>query len=80
MASKYIDTISVMQVIGCCYNNPSLLGLTDKYTIIEEKGPDHDKIFTAEVSCNNKKLAIGKGKTKKQAEMEAARKALEYMK
>ena len=49
-------------------------------TIIEEKGPDHDKTFTAEVSCNNKKLAIGKGKTKKQAEMEAARKALEYMK
>lgn len=36
MASKYIDTISVMQVIGCCYNNPSLLDLTDKYTIIEE--------------------------------------------
>lgn len=51
-----------------------------RYTIIEEKGPDHDKTFTAEVSCNNKKLAIGKGKTKKQAEMEAARKALEYMK
>ena len=25
-----------MQVIGCCYNNPSLLDLTDKYTIIEE--------------------------------------------
>ena len=51
-----------------------------RYTIIEEKGPDHDKTFTAEVSCNNKKLAIGKGKTKKQAEIEAARKALEYMK
>ena len=51
-----------------------------RYTIIEEKGPDHDKTFTAEVSCNNKKLAIGKGKTKKQAEMAAARKALEYMK
>lgn len=25
-----------------------------RYTIIEEKGPDHDKTFTAEVSCNNK--------------------------
>ena len=51
-----------------------------EYSIIKEEGPDHDKTFTAEVSCNNKKLAIGKGKTKKQAEMEAARKALEYMK
>lgn len=38
------------------------------------------KLLLQEVSCNNKKLAIGKGKTKKQAEMEAARKALEYMK
>lgn len=35
-----------------------------KYVIINEQGPDHDKIFTAEVSCDNKKLAIGKGKTK----------------
>ena len=50
-----------------------------KYVIINEQGPDHDKIFTAEVSCDNKKLAIGKGKTKKQAEMEAARIALENM-
>ncbi len=50
-----------------------------KYIIIEEKGPDHDKTFTAEVSCNNKKLAIGQGKTKKQAEMDAARLALKNM-
>ncbi len=47
-----------------------------KYEIIKEEGPDHDKKFTARVSCNGKKLAIGKGKTKKSAEMEAARKAL----
>ena len=50
-----------------------------EYTIISEKGPDHDKTFEAEVSCNNKKLATGVGKTKKQAEMKAAEKALEKM-
>ncbi len=47
-----------------------------KYEIIKEEGPDHDKKFTARVSCNGKKLATGEGKTKKSAEMEAARKAL----
>lgn len=47
-----------------------------KYEIIKEEGPDHDKKFTARVSCNNKILAIGEGKTKKLAEMEAAKKAI----
>ena len=51
-----------------------------KYTILKESGPDHDKTFEAQVECNNKKLAIGTGKSKKQAEMEAARKALENLK
>ena len=47
-----------------------------KYKIIKEFGPDHDKNFIAEVSCNEKLLAEGTGKSKKMAEMEAARKAL----
>lgn len=47
-----------------------------KYEIIKEEGPDHDKKFTARVSCNGKILSSGEGKTKKLAEMEAARKAL----
>ncbi len=47
-----------------------------KYEIIKEEGPDHDKKFTARVSCNDKILAIGEGRTKKSAEMEAARKAM----
>ena len=51
-----------------------------KYTIIKETGPDHDKTFEAQVECNHKRLAIGSGKSKKLAEMEAARKALENLK
>lgn len=51
-----------------------------KYTIIKETGPDHDKTFEAQVECNHKKLAEGTGKSKKLAEMEAARKALQNLK
>ena len=50
-----------------------------EYEIIKENGPDHEKEFTAEVKCNGKILAQGIGKTKKQAEMEAAKKALDNM-
>ena len=49
------------------------------YEVIQTIGPDHDKTFIVEVSCDGKKLAKGKGKTKKQAEMQAAQKALEGM-
>ncbi len=50
------------------------------YCILKEEGPDHDKTFTAQVSCNDKKLAVGIGKSKKAAEMQAAQKALENIK
>ena len=50
------------------------------YIIVGEKGPDHDKEFEAEVRCNSKSLARGKGRTKKQAEMQAAKQALDNMK
>ena len=50
-----------------------------KYNIISEKGPDHNKEFTAEVVIDNKKMQTGTGKSKKAAEMEAARKTLEIL-
>lgn len=50
-----------------------------KYEIINETGPDHDKTFTAQVKLNGKVLATGTGKTKKQAEMDAADKALKII-
>ena len=51
-----------------------------KYDVIKTSGPDHNKTFTVQVFCDEKPLAIGEGKTKKQAEMEAAQKALEKIK
>ena len=50
-----------------------------KYEIINETGPDHDKTFTAQVKLNGKVLGTGTGKTKKQAEMDAADKALKII-
>ncbi len=51
-----------------------------KYTVIKEIGPDHDKIFTVKVEADGRELAIGEGRTKKAAEMDAAGKALEKLK
>ena len=51
-----------------------------EYELINESGPDHDKTFQVKVKCNNKVLAEGKGKSKKEAQMQAAKKALENLK
>lgn len=48
-----------------------------EYSITNESGPDHDKTFEAEVEVNGKVLAKGVGKSKKAAQMQAAKKALE---
>ena len=48
-----------------------------EYKIIKETGPDHDKSFEAEVEVNGNILATGIGKSKKEAQMQAAKKALE---
>jgi ribonuclease-3 len=46
------------------------------YRIISESGPDHRRVFQAEVSWKGKVLATGKGKSKKEAEARAAAEAL----
>ena len=50
-----------------------------EYKTIGESGPDHDKTFEADVEVNGKFLAKGKGKSKKEAQMQAAKKALENL-
>nr|WP_242823035.1 ribonuclease III [Syntrophobotulus glycolicus] len=47
------------------------------YRIIDEQGPDHNKLFTAGVYVQNNFYGKGTGKTKKEAEQHAARLALE---
>lgn len=45
---------------------------TPCYKVIEELGPQHNKTFVVEVSYNNETLALGKGKTKREAEQASA--------
>ena len=51
-----------------------------EYILLKEKGPDHEKTFLIEVRCDGKKLAEGTGSSKKNAEMEAAKKAMDNIK
>lgn len=50
---------------------------TPTYDLVQEEGPDHNKTFVVSVKLGAQELATGKGRSKKQAEQEAARRALE---
>jgi len=49
------------------------------YKLVRDEGPDHSKVFTVEVWGGRKSLGVGQGKSKQQAEKEAARRALEKL-
>jgi|ERR1700733_4315925 ribonuclease III len=49
------------------------------YTIVQVDGPPHDPSFTVSVAVGNETLASGSGKSKKSAEQEAAKGALEHL-
>ena len=49
------------------------------YDLIGESGPDHNKHFVVQVKINNNIVGKGGGKSKKEAEQQAARVALELM-
>ena len=53
--------------------------ITIRYEVISEEGPAHAKSFEVRVMANNKELSRGKGRSKKMAEQEAARKALDQL-
>jgi len=50
-----------------------------KYSLLSEDGPDHDKTFEMQLSLAGMITTSGRGKTKKMAEQDAARKALKQM-
>ena len=49
------------------------------YALVGESGPDHDKSFQVEVSLNGKVVGKGTGSSKKRAEQDAARCAMESL-
>lgn len=52
-------------------------GLTPSYKVIKETGPDHNKIFEVAVYLGEEKVASGRGSSKQEAQIEAAKRALE---
>ena len=53
--------------------------MTPLYKVLEEKGPEHKRVFKIGVYFNNKKLGVGIAPSKKEAEEEAAKKAFENL-
>jgi len=53
-------------------------GLTPAYKVLSETGPDHDKQFTVGIYFGNELITKGKGKSKQEAEQQAAEKALKF--
>ena len=49
------------------------------YTLVGESGPDHDKRFEVEVKLNGRVVGLGSGSSKKRAEQDAARTAMEAL-
>ena len=48
-----------------------------EYKVINEEGPQNDKVFTVEVIIDGIRYGVGSGKSKKQAEQNAAKNAIE---
>ena len=54
-------------------------GVSPQYRVMNESGPDHDKRFQASVIIGDEVKGLGWGKSKKEAEREAAKNAMEEM-
>ncbi len=53
------------------------VSVTPSYELISQEGPDHDRVFTIGVFLKNEKIADGKGRSKQEAEQDAAENAIE---
>ncbi len=67
----YIDPKSHFQEIA-----QEKEGITPRYEVVSEDGPDHDKKFTVAVKIGDKKWGQGNGTSKQLAQQAAARNAL----
>lgn len=68
---KFIDPKSLFQEMS-----QEHVGVTPRYELMKEFGPDHDKLFTVGVFLGDVHIASGDGKSKQEAETQAAYKAL----
>ena len=54
-------------------------GVTPRYQILEETGPDHDKIFKVGLYLDDKMIATGTGSSKQEAQISAAEAGLRQL-
>lgn len=69
---SYIDYKSLLQEII-----QEETKISPTYKVVKSEGPDHDKTFYVEVMMGETPIAKGKGKSKQEAEQDAATRALE---
>lgn len=69
------DPKSLLQEISL-----SRYGSLPKYVVIGQRGREHDKVYQVKLLLNNGVATIGRGRSKKAAEQEAATRALEDLK
>lgn len=67
----YVDPKSHLQEV-----TQALWGITPSYTVVEEEGSDHNKIYIIIASLEEILLGEGKGSSKKKAEQDAAENAI----
>ncbi len=83
--NKYLDSLSKIplqkdsksELQEWCQKNQLPL---PEYRLMEEKGPEHQKIFRMGIFMNNKLISVGEGMSKKNASQKAAEKALSLLK
>ncbi len=73
--SRVMDFKSQLQEMVQQTNNGALI-----YEIVEEKGPAHNRTFVSRVLLNERELGVGGGKSKKEAEQQAAQNAMIMLK
>jgi ribonuclease-3 len=91
-ATKFIDRHVVDYIDGVVTgdggeNHKSLLqhhiqrefGRTPTYTLIDQKGPDHSKSFKVAAQVGKRLFEPAWGRSKKEAEQSAAKKAIEFL-
>lgn len=71
-SALFNDFKSLLQI-----QSQQFYGISPQYRVLKESGPDHDKRFQASAVIRGEVKGIGWGKTKKEAEQEAAKNALE---
>lgn len=50
--------------------------VTPVYQLLDQSGPDHDRVFLVGAYIGSEKIAVGEGRSKQEAEQDAAQKAL----